>query len=336
MRLALALACFYAGVAISDPHPVTEVSRRAAGQRPSFFNRNGDNDGSDSDADDDDDDENPPGSSSRLPWPFGPRGQAASRGPMARSKSDSAGKGNRRPWWLPKPKGNNGGFPKWGGNGYKPKGKGPKSPSGGDKEDSGETAPGPSGGQAGNGGDGDKETQSQTPPSIPEQSEPKSPKGPSQGKKPGGSGLRPTPPGHRPDGSGGTISPSSPLVSNEQCPKEIAPPPSAPFEYLLYHRIDVRKPLNPEVKVYILDLFLTTEEDIQFLHSKGAYVICYFNAGGSQTGQPDFDQFKREEKGAKIMQENGKAWEGEVSGFFLGPKSSINCYLRTNRNNRIG
>jgi hypothetical protein len=86
----------------------------------------------------------------------------------------------------------------------------------------------------------------------------------------------------------------------------------------LSHRIDIGKPLNTKTKIYILDMWLTKKSDIDFLRSKGKDVICYFNAGASQTSNTvDNWEFKEADKGAKVLKNDGQAWPGEVSNFIL-------------------
>lgn len=325
MRLAVTLACVYAGVAICDPRPVAEVSREAAGQRPSLFSLKDKDDSDESDGDGDGDDDEAPEAVAR---PFGGLlsflGKSTSRGSAGRSAPESAESENGWPWGWLKPKGGNGGNA---GNGQPPKPswsspwakgqkqpKSPKGPKPGRPKDttpvqpqdpkpdlpndpkpeqptdegSSETAPGPRGGQTGNSGDGDKGAESQPPP-----------------------------PAHHPDGSGGNVTPATPFAANGQCPA-LYIPPAADFEYILSHRIDIGKPLNTKTKIYILDMWLTKKSDIDFLRSKGKDVICYFNAGASQTSNTvDNWEFKEADKGAKVLKNDGQAWPGEVSNFIL-------------------
>jgi hypothetical protein len=99
------------------------------------------------------------------------------------------------------------------------------------------------------------------------------------------------------------------------CPKGIYhPKPYTTFQYLLNSRIDIRAPLVPGIETYIIDMFETTKEDIDALHRQGRKAICYFNAGGSQEGNPDNGEFLAKDKGGRISKDNGGGyWPGEVS-----------------------
>jgi hypothetical protein len=64
--------------------------------------------------------------------------------------------------------------------------------------------------------------------------------------------------------------------------------------------------LDLDVDVFNLDLFETSEADIQYLHAKGIKVICYINAGAWEDWRPDSDDFPE-----SILGEDYEGWPGE-------------------------
>ncbi len=72
-------------------------------------------------------------------------------------------------------------------------------------------------------------------------------------------------------------------------------------------RLDPNAPLVPEqADIWDLDLFDTTKETIDILHSKGKRVICYLSVGGSESWRPDFTSIPKSDMG-DIMPK----WKGE-------------------------
>jgi hypothetical protein len=64
--------------------------------------------------------------------------------------------------------------------------------------------------------------------------------------------------------------------------------------------------LTQNVEVYDLDLFETTLETIQAIHSQNKKVICYLNAGAWEDWRPDADQYPE-----KILGKDYEGWPGE-------------------------
>ena len=64
--------------------------------------------------------------------------------------------------------------------------------------------------------------------------------------------------------------------------------------------------LSLDVKVYNLDLFEVTPEDIASLHARGIYVMCYFSAGSWEDWRPDASLFPEE-----IIGNDYEGWPGE-------------------------
>ncbi|MEA3325933.1 MAG: endo alpha-1,4 polygalactosaminidase [Chloroflexota bacterium] len=64
--------------------------------------------------------------------------------------------------------------------------------------------------------------------------------------------------------------------------------------------------LTVQAEIFNLDLFETTPEEIQYLHSKGVQVICYLNAGAWENWRPDSNDFPKATIGKKYQ-----AWPGE-------------------------
>lgn len=64
--------------------------------------------------------------------------------------------------------------------------------------------------------------------------------------------------------------------------------------------------LDMEADIINLDLFETSLEDIQSLHTHGAKVICYLNAGAWENWRPDRDDFPE-----GVLGEQYEGWLGE-------------------------
>jgi hypothetical protein len=58
--------------------------------------------------------------------------------------------------------------------------------------------------------------------------------------------------------------------------------------------------LQSDAEVLDLDLFDTSADTIQKLHSQGKKVICYFSAGSSESWRKDFTKFEAKDKGDKL------------------------------------
>jgi hypothetical protein len=61
-----------------------------------------------------------------------------------------------------------------------------------------------------------------------------------------------------------------------------------------------------DAEIFDLDLFDTPADIIQQIHARGAYVICYFSAGGSESWRTDYREVPRADLG-----EGMKKWPGE-------------------------
>jgi len=66
--------------------------------------------------------------------------------------------------------------------------------------------------------------------------------------------------------------------------------------------------LSHDVDVYNLDLFETVPEDIEGLHIRDIYVMCYFSAGSWEDWRPDVDSFPKEIIGNKYANWPGEMW----------------------------
>lgn len=66
--------------------------------------------------------------------------------------------------------------------------------------------------------------------------------------------------------------------------------------------------LTPGVPVFNLDGVDTSAERVEELHAAGAHVICYFNAGGSETFRDDFGSFPDGVQGKPLDDWPGEAW----------------------------
>ena len=66
--------------------------------------------------------------------------------------------------------------------------------------------------------------------------------------------------------------------------------------------------LTPDVEVFNLDGVGTTASRVDELHAAGAHVICYVNAGASETFRDDFASFPAEVQGAPLGGWPGETW----------------------------
>ena len=64
--------------------------------------------------------------------------------------------------------------------------------------------------------------------------------------------------------------------------------------------------LTMDVEIYNLDLFETSRENIQTLHSRGIKVVCYLNAGAWEDWRPDSDTFPE-----RVLGDDYQGWPGE-------------------------
>ncbi len=64
--------------------------------------------------------------------------------------------------------------------------------------------------------------------------------------------------------------------------------------------------LDVQADVFSLDLFETSEEDIQVLHARGVMVLCYLNAGSWENWRPDRGDFPE-----IILGNDYEGWPGE-------------------------
>lgn len=65
---------------------------------------------------------------------------------------------------------------------------------------------------------------------------------------------------------------------------------------------------NPEVPVHNLDGVGTDSAQVQALQASGAHVICYFNAGGSESFRDDYESFPHEVQGKPLDGWPGETW----------------------------
>lgn len=66
--------------------------------------------------------------------------------------------------------------------------------------------------------------------------------------------------------------------------------------------------LDPDVPVHNLDGVGTDASQVAELHDAGARVICYFNAGGSETFRDDYASFPSEVQGEPLDDWPGETW----------------------------
>jgi len=63
-----------------------------------------------------------------------------------------------------------------------------------------------------------------------------------------------------------------------------------------------------DADIFDLDLVDTPKQLIASLHQQGKKVICYFNAGASETWRPDYAQFNQSDKGDQMRDWAGEHW----------------------------
>lgn len=74
-----------------------------------------------------------------------------------------------------------------------------------------------------------------------------------------------------------------------------------------YHLKDTLTYVNDSIDVYDVDLYETSQAQIDDLHNNGKYVICYFSAGSFEEGRPDSDEFLPRDIGNLL-----DGWEDEL------------------------
>jgi hypothetical protein len=63
-----------------------------------------------------------------------------------------------------------------------------------------------------------------------------------------------------------------------------------------------------DVELYDVDLFETPDEVFTELHGRGARVLCYFSAGSSEEGRPDFDDIPEPAQGRQLSGYPDERW----------------------------
>lgn len=63
-----------------------------------------------------------------------------------------------------------------------------------------------------------------------------------------------------------------------------------------------------DAEVFDLDLFDTPVQTIQEIHARGAYVVCYFSAGGSESWRADYREVSRSDLGERMKKWPGERW----------------------------
>jgi hypothetical protein len=111
----------------------------------------------------------------------------------------------------------------------------------------------------------------------------------------GGTGGRA---GSRASGSGGTNAPASggtggsPIGGGQIW----MPKPGATWQWQLTGRLDT----SVDAQMYDIDLFSSSAETIQMLHSAGRIVVCYFSAGSYEPDRPDSDALEQTGLGSAL------------------------------------
>lgn len=105
-----------------------------------------------------------------------------------------------------------------------------------------------------------------------------------------------------------TVPPSQSIpVTDTPNPAGI-PSPDLPIDATWQIQYSGELDLSLDVDVYNLDLFEVTPEDIEELHARGIYVMCYFSAGSWEDWRPDANQFPAETIGNKYEGWPGEKW----------------------------
>jgi len=104
-----------------------------------------------------------------------------------------------------------------------------------------------------------------------------------------------------------TTNPPSNSVSDSTSPiSTLSPSPDVPIDATWQIQYSGELDLSFDVDVYNLDLFEVTTEEINALHTRGIYVMCYFSAGSWEDWRPDANTFPKE-----IIGEEYDGWPGE-------------------------
>jgi len=100
---------------------------------------------------------------------------------------------------------------------------------------------------------------------------------------------------------GGTASPP-PVTPAGSPPARWVPPAHVTWQWQLSGALD----LSVNAQVYDVDLFDTSAQQVQQLHSQGRKVICYLSAGSYEPGRPDSATFP-----AAVLGNGLSGWPGE-------------------------
>ena len=97
----------------------------------------------------------------------------------------------------------------------------------------------------------------------------------------------------------------SPSPTPTPTPTEVwQPKPGTSWQWQITGTIDT----TFAVKMYDIDLFDSPQNTIDFLHSKGIIVICYFSAGTRENWRPDASQFPSAAIGKAVQGWSGENW----------------------------
>jgi hypothetical protein len=103
-----------------------------------------------------------------------------------------------------------------------------------------------------------------------------------------------------------------PLERRQVASKPIwQPPVGAKFQIILdsYFGRNRNADLVPaDADIFDVDLFDITADVIQRLHSRGKKVICYMNAGSSESWRPDYASIKAVDKGDVMKEWRREQW----------------------------
>lgn len=66
--------------------------------------------------------------------------------------------------------------------------------------------------------------------------------------------------------------------------------------------------VTPNVSIFDIDLYDTSQETIDTLHRLGKKVLCYFSGGSYEPARPDSNQFQPEDIGADLDGWPGEKW----------------------------
>jgi hypothetical protein len=103
-----------------------------------------------------------------------------------------------------------------------------------------------------------------------------------------------------------------PLERRQVAPKPIwQPPVGAKFQIILdsYFGRNRNADLVPaDADIFDVDLFDITADVIQRLHNRGKKIICYMNAGSSESWRPDYASIKAVDKGDVMKEWRKEQW----------------------------